>query len=63
MFSHRARAYACKRMWEEAQKDYEEVLLYYPEDPTALAGMADIIQPYDDLPMIDHEFVEGFVKD
>jgi tetratricopeptide (TPR) repeat protein len=53
----RARAFACTRRWKEAQADYELVLSWYPQDETAWYGLADVTQPYDSLPMIDHSLV------
>lgn len=58
-----ARCYACKRQWDKAKLDYDTLLYYEPGNNDALQGIADIIQPYDSLPMIDPEFVNGFVKD
>ena len=50
-------------MWAEAKLDYETLAYYDPDSAEAAAGLADVVQPYDDLPMIDPEFVSGFVKD
>lgn len=55
----RARVHACLRDWKSAKRDYDNVLYHHPGDPTALAGINDIIQEYDDLPMIDKEMVKN----
>lgn len=55
----RARAYACSRQWKKAIADYEAVLSWYPDNEAALAGMADVMVPYEDLPMIDKDMVSN----
>jgi len=50
-------------MWDQAKLDYDTLLYYYPDHPDGLQGIDDIIQEYVDLPMIDKDFVEGFIKD
>jgi len=55
----RARVHACLRDWKSAKRDYDSVLYHNPGDLTALAGIDDIIQEYDDLPMIDKEMVKN----
>jgi tetratricopeptide (TPR) repeat protein len=57
----RARAYTCTRKWDLAKEDYELVLSWYPEDETAWYGLQDMSQPYDELPMIDHNLVNDAV--
>ncbi len=53
----RARAYSCIREWALAKTDYELVLSWYPQDETAWYGLQDVTQPYEELPMIDHNIV------
>ena len=59
----RARCHACKRQWEQSKFDYDTLLYYEPENAEALQGISDIVQEYVALPMIDKEFIDGFVKD
>ena len=44
--------YACARRWQEAVADYQQVLAWYPDDPVAIAGLADVAPPHDELPMV-----------
>ena len=53
----RARAYCCAREWDKGVADYDQVLEWYPDDEMAWYGREDCTQPYDDLPMIDHNLV------
>ena len=55
----RARAYACARKWKEAEDDYKYILKHDPENWWAQSGMADIIQDYNELPMVDYSVVNG----
>lgn len=50
------------RRWDEARADYHTILSWYPDEPTALQGLADMEQPYEDLPMVDPEFVDGVAQ-
>jgi Tfp pilus assembly protein PilF len=52
----RARAYCCRRNWENAKEDYKTVLKAAPDDSDALAGLALVITPPEDLPFMNADF-------
>jgi hypothetical protein len=49
----RARAYSCRREWDKANADYENILHRHPDNAVAIAGLAEINVLYEDLPMLD----------
>lgn len=53
----RARAYACARRWGDAEGDYQAILSEDPDNWWAHAGMADVVQVYEELPMVDHRVI------
>jgi cytochrome c-type biogenesis protein CcmH/NrfG len=55
----RARAHCCKRNWDLAMYDYKLALKINPGHPVALAGIAEINQPYEDLPMLDSSIIDS----